>query len=100
MGVLNERQIDSVHCRAICDEIGERLRMMLRPETAALPVRLQILLDRLADQERDLAPSIFAYELTSTFVARDAVKAPALTDAKQRYFDNFNLTFREMSLGE
>ena len=58
MGVLNERQIDGVHCRAICDEIGERLRMMLRPETAALPVRLQILLDRLADQERDLAPSI------------------------------------------
>jgi hypothetical protein len=32
--------------------------MMLRPETAALPVRLQILLDRLADQDRDLAPSI------------------------------------------
>ena len=46
MGVLNERQIDSVHCRAICDEIGDRLRMMLRPEKAALPVRLQILLDR------------------------------------------------------
>jgi hypothetical protein len=58
MGVLNERQIDSVHCRAICDEIGERLRMMLRPETAAMPVRLQILLDQLADQDRDLAPSI------------------------------------------
>jgi hypothetical protein len=57
MGTSNERRIDSSHCRAICEEIGERLRLILRPE-AALPVRLQILVDRLADQERELAPSI------------------------------------------
>ena len=54
----NELQIDSVHCRAICDEIGGRLRTMLRAETGNLPTRLQILLDRLADQDRELAPSI------------------------------------------
>ena len=54
----NELQIDSVHCRAICDEIGERLRTILRTETGHLPDRLQILLDQLADQDRELAPSI------------------------------------------
>ena len=58
MSRSNRLQIDSLHARAICDEIGERLRMMLRPETATLPVRLQILLDRLAEQDREPAPSI------------------------------------------
>ena len=58
MSRSNHSQIDSLHARAICDEIGERLGQMLRPETAALPVRLQILLDRLADQDRELAPSL------------------------------------------
>ena len=58
MSRSNQLQIDSLHSRAICDEIGERLRMILRPETAELPVRLQILIDRLADQDRELAPSI------------------------------------------
>ena len=58
MTASNPSQIDSLHCRAICEEIGERLRIMLRPETTALPAQLQILIDRLADQDRDLAPSI------------------------------------------
>jgi len=58
LSTSNHLQIDSVHCRAICDEIGERLRIALRPETAGLPIRLQILIDRLADQEREIAPSI------------------------------------------
>jgi peptide/nickel transport system substrate-binding protein len=50
---------------------------------------------------RDLAPAIFAYETTSIFVARDAVKVPTMTDAAQRYsIDNFNLQFREMSIAE
>jgi hypothetical protein len=31
---------------------------MLRPKTANLPIRLQVLIDRLADQDRQLAPSI------------------------------------------
>jgi hypothetical protein len=54
----NPSQIDSLHCRAICEEIGERLRLILRPETTALPAQLQILIDRLADQDCDLTPSI------------------------------------------
>lgn len=58
MSRSNHLQIDSLHARAISDEIGERLRGILRPETAGLPRRLQILLDRLADQDRELAPSI------------------------------------------
>jgi len=58
MNSSNRLNVDSIHSRAICDEIGERLRTMLRPDTGDLPVRLQILIDRLADQERQLAPSI------------------------------------------
>ena len=58
MNLSSQLQIDSLHCRAICDEIGERLRIMLRPETATVPLRLQILIDRLADQDRELSASI------------------------------------------
>ena len=58
MNLSNQLQIDSLHCRAICDEIGERLQTILRPDAANLPPRLQILIDRLADQDRELAPSI------------------------------------------
>ncbi len=48
--------LDHVHCRAICDEIGERLRQVLKLETLEIPHRLLALLDRLA--ELDQAPSI------------------------------------------
>jgi hypothetical protein len=58
MKLSNQLQIDSLHCRAICDEIGERLQTILRPDAADLPPRLQVLIDRLADQDRELAPSI------------------------------------------
>ena len=58
MNLSNRLQIDSVHSRAICDEIGERLQIMLRPDAADLPPRLQVLMDRLADQDRERAPSI------------------------------------------
>ena len=58
MNHSSQLEIDSIHSRAICDEIGERLRIILRPETGGLPLRLQVLIDRLADQERQLAPSI------------------------------------------
>ena len=58
MNLSFQLQIDSLHCRAICDEIGERLQIILRPDAASLPPRLQILMDRLADQDRELAPSI------------------------------------------
>src|SRR5712671_2734785 len=58
MATQNELKIDSSHCRAICDEIGDRLRAMLDREPPAMPLRLQVLLNRLAEQDLDLAPSI------------------------------------------
>jgi hypothetical protein len=48
--------IDPVHCRAICDEIGERLRYLLKREISDIPPHLLILLNKLADLE--LAPSM------------------------------------------
>jgi hypothetical protein len=51
-------KIDSGHCRAICDEIGDRLRVVLDREAGALPPRLQMLIDRLAELDREQAPSI------------------------------------------
>jgi len=58
MGADTELQIDSSHCRAICDEIGARLRIMLDREATTLPPRLQALLLRLAAQELSASPSI------------------------------------------
>ena len=58
MGAENELQLDSSHCRAICDEIGERLRMILGREAAPLPPRLQLLMDRLIEQDLVQFPSI------------------------------------------
>jgi hypothetical protein len=51
-------QIESEHCRAICDEIGERLRSLLGKETSEIPPRLRLLIDRLAELDRGQAPSI------------------------------------------
>jgi hypothetical protein len=47
-------QIDSGHCRAI----GDRLRFVLDKEASAIPQRLQMLVDRLAELDREQAPSI------------------------------------------
>ena len=58
MGPDSKIEIDSSHCRAICDEIGEHLRRILDREATALPPRLQLLLERLADQDLVEAPSI------------------------------------------
>lgn len=58
MSTQNQLQIDSSHCRAICDEIGWRLRAILARESPALPLRLQLLMDRLAEQDLELSPSI------------------------------------------
>jgi hypothetical protein len=44
------------HYRAICDEIGERLRDILKPDLSGIPPRLLVLLDKLAELEH--APSI------------------------------------------
>ena len=51
-------QIDSEHCRAICEEVGERLRIHLRNEIGEMPPRLQLLIDRLAELDGVQAPSI------------------------------------------
>jgi hypothetical protein len=51
-------QIDSGHCRAICDEIGDRLRILLDKETGEIPPRLRLLIDRLAELDGRQAPSI------------------------------------------
>jgi hypothetical protein len=52
-------QIDSAHCRAICDEIGDRLRILLDKETGGIPRSLALLIDRLAELDGPRqAPSI------------------------------------------
>jgi hypothetical protein len=44
-------KLDHTHCRAICDEIGERLRQVLKPGTSAIPPHLAALLDRFKQLE-------------------------------------------------
>jgi len=51
-------QIDAEHCRAICDEIGDRLRVVLGRDAAELPTRLLLLLNLLAEPEGEPVPSI------------------------------------------
>ena len=52
-------QIDSVHTRAICDEIGDRLRGMLRRQIGnELPPQLKDLMEQLARLDDQVAPSI------------------------------------------
>jgi hypothetical protein len=52
-------QIEALHSRAICDEIGDRLREILRREASCeLPPRLQHLMERLAEADRETAPSL------------------------------------------
>jgi hypothetical protein len=52
-------RIDAVHARAICDEIGERLGVMLRRSSShELPPRLRDLMDQLARRDDEASPSI------------------------------------------
>ena len=52
-------QIDSIHARAICDEIGERLRTILRRGAGDdLPPRLRYLMEELAKVDNEPSPSI------------------------------------------
>ena len=50
--------LDSTHSRAICDEIGERLRDALGRQVAEMPLHLRRLVDRLAELDHVPAPSI------------------------------------------
>lgn len=52
-------QIDAIHTRAICDEIGDRLRDVLDRELSReLPPRLRDLMARLAKADNMASPSI------------------------------------------
>jgi hypothetical protein len=58
---IRREPIDSEHCRAICDEIGYRLGLILGREVQELPAHLLQLLSRLDDQETcmpSIVPSI------------------------------------------
>jgi hypothetical protein len=56
--------LDHTHCRAICDEVGQRLAQILTRDVLEIPPRLLALLNKLAQLEReqparlDDAPSI------------------------------------------
>ena len=56
--VASEIQIDSEHCRAICDEIGERFRGIFGREASEVPLHLKLLINQLAGQDHEMAPSI------------------------------------------
>ena len=64
-------QMDSGHCRAVCDEIGDRLRILLDKEADEIPQRLRLLIDRLAELDGHQAPSIVP-AMDDTIVWTDA----------------------------
>src|SRR5690348_6854597 len=47
--------------------------------------------DLLDARLRELAPSLYLYDLTGVFTARDVVTIPALSDKSKRYFDNYKI---------
>jgi hypothetical protein len=49
--------LDPTHCRAICDEIGERLGFILKP-ASDIPPRLLYLIARLAELEKTDLPQL------------------------------------------
>jgi hypothetical protein len=65
-------QIDSIHARAICDEIGERLRTILRRDVGHdLPPRLRDLMEQLARADEETSPSI-APSLDDMLISHEA----------------------------
>lgn len=50
--------LDHTHCRAICDEIGERLRAIMGRELAEMSPRLRSLFDRLHELDHIPSPGI------------------------------------------
>ena len=51
-------RLDHNHCRAICDEIGERLREAMAPKSVKTPPQLQRLIDRLGELDDVPSPGI------------------------------------------
>jgi hypothetical protein len=56
-GNLVKVHLDSEHCRAICDEIGDRLRYSMKADASELPMQLRRLLARFEGADRQ-APSV------------------------------------------
>ena len=72
-------QIDAAHLSAICDEIGDRLRDILRRETShVLPPRLNDLMQQLARADFELAPSIVP-SLEDIIVEREVMPPDEMT---------------------
>jgi hypothetical protein len=72
-------QIDAVNLRAICDEIGDRLREILRRDTShVLPPRLNYLMQQLATADFELAPSIVP-SLEDIIVEREGMAQDEIT---------------------
>jgi hypothetical protein len=51
-------QINQIHSRAICAEIGDRLRISLSNDQSPLPAFLKLRLDQLREREEEYSPSI------------------------------------------
>jgi hypothetical protein len=51
-------RLDHTHCRAICDEIGERLRQSMAVESVRMPPHLRRLIDRLGELDNVWSPGI------------------------------------------
>jgi hypothetical protein len=74
--------LDHTHCRAICDENGDRLRDILAREAAEIPPRLLALVDKLAELEidglaqLDHAPSIAPAIDDMSFCTKPRILAP------------------------
>ena len=51
-------RLDHAHCRAICDEIGERLREIMGRESADMPLYLRRLVERLGELDKVSSPGI------------------------------------------
>ncbi|MGY3347309.1 hypothetical protein ACVWZ4_003789 [Bradyrhizobium sp. USDA 4472] len=49
--VTSSSQLETAHSRAICHEIGERLRLALNKDQSPLPSHLRATLDRLAEMD-------------------------------------------------
>jgi hypothetical protein len=50
--------LEPKHCRAICEEISERLRPSLARDTSPIPMPLRDLVDRIAELEGAAPPII------------------------------------------
>ena len=51
-------RLDHTHCRAICDDIGERLRETMGQESANMTPYLRRLIDRLDELDNAWSPGI------------------------------------------